>query len=89
MFTDEFDDCMNADGFIIVPKPANYSIKGHENVKIDIYVYGHTSGVYCDEVILEVNDCLPFTFNVIAQMIGIPIEFPFALNTINPDPTCR
>lgn len=80
---------MNKEGFIIVPKPCNYCIKPHEKLKIDIYVYGHTWGVYCGEVILEINDCLPFTFNVIAHIVGTPVEFPFALNTINPEPICR
>lgn len=88
-FSGEFDDFMNDDGFIIIPQPGNTQIRPYEKIQIDIYVYAHTWGVYCDEVIVEVNECLPFAFNVIAKIVGMPIEYPFALNSISNEPTCR
>lgn len=80
---------MNDHGFLIAPKPDNIIMNPKEKIKIDIYVYANTWGVYCDEILIEVNECLPFVFNVVAKCIGMPIEFPFALNTINSEPIFR
>lgn len=88
-FLDQFDDYMNDTGFLIMPSIDKTHIDPFEKIKIDIYVYAHTWGVYCDEVTMEINDCLPFAFNVIARVVGMPVEFPFAINTIHSKPTCR
>lgn len=64
-------------------------IEGHGALEIDLWIYANTWGIYLEEVVVEVNDIQPFCFSMLIQVMGLPIEYPIARNTIHNEPVLR
>lgn len=80
---------MNSDGILVKAEPSSLKMKGYEKVEIDLWIYADTWGVYLDEIIVDINEILPYSFNILIEVVGCPIEFPIAMNTILDEPTFR
>lgn len=80
---------MNDDGIIVKPIPDTFTLNGNEKVEIEICIFATTWGVYLEEICIDINDILPYCFNVLIEVIGMPIEFPIALNSILSEPTLK
>lgn len=62
---------------------------GRQEIEIDIWIYANTWGVYIEEVVIELKDVPPFCLSIIVEVIGSPVEFPFALNSLHETPVLR
>jgi hypothetical protein len=82
-------ECVSGCGIVIEPLRRFGNMVPYEVVEIDLWIYANTWGKYLEEVIVEINDLTPFCFNLIVEVVGLPVEFPFARNTTLPCPTIR
>lgn len=69
--------------------PACKRFHSRQVILIDLYIYANTWGIYVEEVVIEIKDIPPFCFSMIIEVVGSPIEYPFALNTLQELPTLR
>ncbi|RZC37459.1 uncharacterized protein BDFB_003375 [Asbolus verrucosus] len=81
--------CQDGYGITIEPERPSGDMVPYEMVEIDLWIYANTWGKYLEEVIVEINDLTPFCFNLIVDVVGSPLEFPFARNTLLDYPTIR
>ncbi|KAF2903634.1 hypothetical protein ILUMI_02541 [Ignelater luminosus] len=87
---DEWEESINGNfGIVVKPKPEKKLLAAHGSVEIDIWVYANTWGIYVEEILIEVNDIIPFCFSLLIQIVGIPIEFPITLNSNTDQPIVR
>lgn len=76
-------------GIVVKVSPTYANIDSNGMLEIDLWIYANTWGIYLEEVVVEVNDLQPFCFNVLIEVIGLPIEYPIALNAIRNEPILR
>lgn len=69
--------------------PTMKQFYGRQVVEIDIWIYANTWGIYVEEVVIEIKDTPPFCFSMIIEVVGLPIEYPFALNSLQKIPIIR
>ncbi|EFA10407.2 hypothetical protein TcasGA2_TC012646 [Tribolium castaneum] len=81
--------CLDGYGIVIEPVYRSGDIIPYEVVEIDLWIYANTWGKYLEEIIVEIGDLTPFCFNLMVEVVGPPIEYPFARNTTLPCPTLR
>lgn len=81
--------CVLGYGIVIEPEKPFGGLVGDEVIQVNLWIYANTFGVYLEEVIVEINDLTPFCFNLIVEVVGLPIELPFAVNTLLETPTIR
>lgn len=76
-------------GIIVKLNPTYKKLYGHQQVNIELWIYASTWGVYVEEVVIELEDIAPFCFSVLIEVIGSPIEYTFALNSLYETPMLR
>lgn len=81
---------MIGDNEIVVKvEQARQDIRGHEIVEIDVWVYANTWGYYLEEIVIDISHLIPFCASILIEVIGSPVEFPIAQNSICKEPTLR
>lgn len=89
-FTDTWDKIIYpGSGIVVQISPTYKQIYGRQVTEIDIWIYANTWGVYIEEVVIEMKDIPPFCLSMVVEVIGSPVEFPFALNTLHDTPILR
>lgn len=89
-FTDNWDKLIYpGNGIVVKVCPPYKQFYGRQEIEIDIWIYANTWGVYVEEIVVEIKDIPPFCFSVIIEVIGSPIEFAFALNSVHDVPLFR
>ncbi|XP_044271975.1 uncharacterized protein LOC123015940 isoform X2 [Tribolium madens] len=81
--------CLDGYGIVIEPIYFSGDIIPYEVIEIDLWIYANTWGKYLEEIIVEINDLTPFCFNLMVEVVGLPVVYPFARNTTLPCPTLR
>lgn len=76
-------------GIAIKVEPPHGEIHEEKSVEIDISVYANTWGIYIEEIMIEINDIAPFCLKLLIEVVGLPLEYPIALNTICASPIIR
>lgn len=90
IFSDAWDKIIYPGcGIAIKICPPYKRFHGRQQKEIDIWIYANTWGVYVEEIVIEVKDIAPFCFSMIIEVVGSPIEFPFALNSLHDIPILR
>lgn len=84
-----FDLCDNPYGIIIEPEQNDTNLKANSIIKVCLLVYAKVWGIYIDEIVVELQNLPFFTFSLILEVVGSPIEFPIALNTNKALPTIK
>ncbi|XP_025836193.1 uncharacterized protein LOC108733558 isoform X2 [Agrilus planipennis] len=86
----KWDEIMGKDfGLVVKAEPTIVKLKPTEMTNIDLFVYGDTWGTYIEEVVIEINDVRSFCFTLIIEIVGFPVEYPLAVNSITKYPTIR
>lgn len=84
-----WESILNEDGIVVKVEPCSKRISAEELLAFDIWIYADTWGVYLEEIQVDINEILPFYFNVLIEVVGNPIEFPLAKNSVLEMPTFR
>ncbi|KRT79609.1 hypothetical protein AMK59_7462, partial [Oryctes borbonicus] len=84
-----WEDLIAANGIVIKIEQTKNSIGAYENIKIDVWVYANTWGLYLDEIVIDISQLTPFCASLLVEVVGLPVEFPIAQNSIRKDPTIR
>ncbi|KAF5296355.1 hypothetical protein FQR65_LT10247 [Abscondita terminalis] len=88
--SDEWENFINTKyGIMVKFNPPFGCVSCLETVEVDLWVYANTWGVYIEEAIICINDIQPFTFNLLIEVVGIPIEYPILLNSLVTIPTLK
>ena len=86
---DEWEEGATTHGIYIKHDPAHDVLKSHGKVNVDVWVYANTWGYYLDEIVIEIGEIEPFRASIIVEVVGSPLELPFARNTIREEPILR
>ncbi|CAH0555235.1 unnamed protein product [Brassicogethes aeneus] len=76
-------------GIVITPDEPIMKLKGFDVIQIDFWIYANTYGIYMEEIVVNFADIPSFCFSLLVEIVGLPIEFPFALNMTTQFPTIR
>ncbi|KAF5273951.1 hypothetical protein FQA39_LY01066 [Lamprigera yunnana] len=88
--SDEWDELVNIEyGVLVKLTPSCGSLQLQDVVPINIWIYANTWGTYIEEVTVYVNNVEPLRFNILFEIVGIPIEFPISLNSIAKETVLR
>ncbi|XP_031352109.1 uncharacterized protein LOC116177310 isoform X2 [Photinus pyralis] len=78
----EWEELVNDYGIAVRPSPQCATIEIKTPVEIDLWIYANTWGIYVEEIAIMVESIGVFTFNMLIEVVGSPIEFPMSLNSI-------
>ncbi|CAH1969264.1 unnamed protein product [Acanthoscelides obtectus] len=76
-------------GILVQPDIEHSDLKGFGWIKLNLWIYANTWGIYLEEIIVDIEDTPSFSFALLIDVTGIPIEFPMAKNAITKYPTVR
>lgn len=76
-------------GILIHPEIESGPIKPYEMISVDIWIYTNTWGIYVEEIIVDIANIVSFSFSLIVEVIGSPLELPIGMGTIRKYPTIR
>lgn len=76
-------------GIMIQPERETGYIKPNELVSLDIWVYANTWGIYVEEIVIDLENIVPFSFSMIVEIVGCPLEIPHAIGCITEYPIIR
>lgn len=76
-------------GIMIQPERETGYIKPNELVSVDIWVYANTWGIYVEEIVIDLENIVPFSFSMIVEFVGCPLEIPHAIGCITKYPIIR
>ncbi|CAG9763662.1 unnamed protein product [Ceutorhynchus assimilis] len=86
---DFWEPMIDHSGIVIQPETESSYMKANELVTVDIWIYAKTWGIYVDEIIIDIKDIIPFSFSLIIEVTGCPLELPFGIGAITQYPTIR
>ncbi|KAK9877064.1 hypothetical protein WA026_016090 [Henosepilachna vigintioctopunctata] len=84
-----WDEACGKQGIVLICDTGKGNLKNDEVIQLTVWLYATTWGIYTEEIVVNINDIVPFYFTVIIEVNGAPIEFPIARNTIRSYPTLR
>ncbi|GJQ87786.1 hypothetical protein Trydic_g18642 [Trypoxylus dichotomus] len=84
-----WEDLIAANGIVLKIEQSNNSIGAYERIEIDVWVYANTWGLYLDEILIDISQLTPFCVSVLIEVVGLPVQFPIAQNSICREPTIR
>lgn len=76
-------------GIVVLPNPEKTDLPPFKVVQIEVWIYANTWGVYAEELLVDIKDVVTFSFSLIVNVIGSPIMFPMALNSMLDIPILR
>nr|CAI5824907.1 unnamed protein product [Callosobruchus analis] len=79
----------NDNGILVQPDIEHRELKGFGWMKVNLWIYANTWGIYSEDVIIDLLDTPSFCFSLLIDVTGIPVEFPMALNAITKYPVVR
>ncbi|XP_030754021.1 uncharacterized protein LOC115880850 isoform X2 [Sitophilus oryzae] len=74
---------------VVQPAAENGILEAHELIAIDIWIYSNTWGIYTDEIIVDISDLSLFSFSLVIEVVGCPLQVPFGIGSINKYPIVR
>lgn len=75
---DEFADRLSEHGVVVLPRPEIGELAPKRAAAVDIWVYAATWGVYLEEICVSVGEMPTFFFNLLIEVVGLPLEYPIA-----------
>lgn len=85
----EFVEKMNEYGIVIVVKDEKGPLGPKESKMVEILLYSETWGIYLEEVGITVGELPEFSFSILVEVLGTPIEYPILKNAPIKDPIIR
>ncbi|KAL1490685.1 hypothetical protein ABEB36_013340 [Hypothenemus hampei] len=76
-------------GIVIYPQTEGNYIRSHELVIVNIWIYAQTWGIYVEEIIIDIENIVSFSFSLIIDVVGCPLYLPSANRAITNYPTIR
>lgn len=65
-------------GLVVHPDKERGWLTQHQLLPLDFWVYSCTWGVYCEEVVVDLEGIAPFSFSLLVEVVGGPLELPLA-----------
>ncbi|XP_074041230.1 deleted in lung and esophageal cancer protein 1 isoform X2 [Leptinotarsa decemlineata] len=79
----------NEYGILVFLDVENGPLPKYGSVGINIWIYANTFGIYSEEVMIEIPEIPAFSFSLLIDVVGCPIVFPMALNSLTKNPIMR
>ncbi|XP_022900271.2 deleted in lung and esophageal cancer protein 1-like isoform X1 [Onthophagus taurus] len=84
-----WDEIVTPEGIVVKIENQSKNLNSFEIIEFDVWVYATTWGYYLEEIVVDISEVLPFTFSVLIEVLGLPIEYPIGLNSIRKEPILR
>ncbi|XP_017780624.1 PREDICTED: uncharacterized protein LOC108565594 [Nicrophorus vespilloides] len=80
---DHWESILGNNGVLIKLELGKQHLDPYEGTFLDVWVYANTWGIYADEIQFQVNNIAPLLITVLIEVVGLPLEFPIAKNSLN------
>lgn len=76
-------------GILVHPEVECGKLNPQELLLANIWIYANTWGIYAEEIVIDIEEIVCFTFSLIIEVVSCPLQIPFGIGAITNYPTIR